>query len=202
MSVLNPNKGAVRVRKRVGRGVGSGLGKTCGRGQKGQRSRTGGGVRPGFEGGQTPLYRRVPKRGFKNLFKKNWNIINLGSLALKINEKKELQQLTELNFSDMLKTGIIQKEKYPVKLLGAVNESSDLSALKGKTIIVSKASRSALEKAAKNNLTVKFEHQENPTKQVKQNKKESVIKKEKSSVESVDESVDKETKTETISEKE
>ncbi|TNE51580.1 MAG: 50S ribosomal protein L15 [Deltaproteobacteria bacterium] len=80
LSKLKPPQGAVKKRKRVGRGPGSGLGKTGGRGQKGQTSRSGGGVRPGFEGGQMPLQRRLPKRGFTNLFRKKYEIINVGDL--------------------------------------------------------------------------------------------------------------------------
>ncbi len=78
---LQPAPGATTTRKRVGRGVGSGLGKTSGRGQKGQNSRSGGGVRPGFEGGQSPLFRRLPKRGFSNdRFKTTYAVINLSDL--------------------------------------------------------------------------------------------------------------------------
>ena len=78
---LQKNPGATKARKRVGRGPGSGLGKTSGRGQKGQNSRSGGGVRPGFEGGQSPLFRRLPKRGFSNArFKTTYAVINLSDL--------------------------------------------------------------------------------------------------------------------------
>ncbi|HAA80276.1 MAG TPA: 50S ribosomal protein L15, partial [Thermoanaerobacter sp.] len=77
---LKPAEGARRERKRVGRGIGSGHGKTSGRGQKGQKARSGGGVRPGFEGGQMPLTRRLPKRGFTNIFKKEYAIVNVGTL--------------------------------------------------------------------------------------------------------------------------
>ena len=78
---LEKNIGAKQARKRVGRGPGSGLGKTCGRGQKGQKARSGGSINPVFEGGQLPLYRRLPKRGFSNyLFKKEYAVINLGDL--------------------------------------------------------------------------------------------------------------------------
>ncbi len=78
---LQPAPGATKTRKRVGRGVGSGLGKTSGRGQKGQNSRSGGGVRPGFEDGQSPLFRRLPKRGFSNArFKTTYAVINLSDL--------------------------------------------------------------------------------------------------------------------------
>ncbi|HEY8346849.1 MAG TPA: 50S ribosomal protein L15 [Symbiobacteriaceae bacterium] len=78
---LAPNPGARHARKRVGRGVGSGLGKTSGRGHKGQNARSGGGVRPGFEGGQTPLTRRLPKRGFTNApFRVRYNVVNVEDL--------------------------------------------------------------------------------------------------------------------------
>ena len=77
---LSPEPGARKMRTRRGRGLGSGLGKTSGRGQKGQNSRSGGGVRTGFEGGQMPLYRRLPKRGFKNIFAKEYAEVNVSSL--------------------------------------------------------------------------------------------------------------------------
>ena len=88
-------------RIRVGRGIGSGLGKTSGRGQKGQKSRSGGGVRRGFEGGQTPLYRRLPKRGFKNIFAKNYTEVTLTML----NKCKN----TEVTAESLLEEGIIGK---------------------------------------------------------------------------------------------
>lgn len=77
---LSPAPGARKERTRVGRGIGSGLGKTSGRGHKGQKARAGGGVRPGFEGGQMPLQRRMPKRGFTNIFKKDIALVNVGDL--------------------------------------------------------------------------------------------------------------------------
>lgn len=81
LNELRPDEGSkTKARKRVGRGSGSGLGKTSGRGQKGQKSRSGGGVRPGFEGGQMPLFRRMPKRGFTNIFAKKYAILNLEDL--------------------------------------------------------------------------------------------------------------------------
>lgn len=80
LSNLKPQPGSVRTRMRVGRGEGSGKGKTSGRGQKGQGSRAGEGVRPGFEGGQMPLQRRLPKRGFTNIFAKAFTVINVGDL--------------------------------------------------------------------------------------------------------------------------
>ena len=77
---LQSPAGTVHRRKRVGRGTGSGHGKTSTRGHKGQKARSGGGVRPGFEGGQMPLQRRIPKRGFTNIFKKNYSIVNVKDL--------------------------------------------------------------------------------------------------------------------------
>ena len=88
-------------RTRVGRGIGSGLGKTSGRGQKGQKSRSGGGVRRGFEGGQTPLYRRLPKRGFKNIFAKQYTEVTLTML----NKSKA----TEVTAESLIEEGIIGK---------------------------------------------------------------------------------------------
>lgn len=79
---LSPEEGSRKTRIRRGRGLGSGLGKTSGRGMKGQKSRSGGGVRPGFEGGQMPLYRRLPKHGFKNIFAKKFAEVNVSSLNL------------------------------------------------------------------------------------------------------------------------
>jgi len=77
---LTYTEGARKARKRVGRGPGSGVGKTAGRGTKGQNARSGGGVRPGFEGGQTPIYRRLPKRGFTNIYRKEYAIVNIDAL--------------------------------------------------------------------------------------------------------------------------
>lgn len=80
LHTIVPAEGAVTASKRLGRGIGSGLGKTAGKGHKGQWARSGGGVRPGFEGGQMPLIRRIPKRGFKSPFKKEYTVVNVGEL--------------------------------------------------------------------------------------------------------------------------
>ena len=77
---LKPAAGSNKATKRLGRGIGSGQGKTAGKGHKGQKARSGGGVRPGFEGGQQPLYRRIPKRGFTNIFKKVYTVVNVKDL--------------------------------------------------------------------------------------------------------------------------
>lgn len=80
LNELKPVKGARHYKKRLGRGIGSGLGKTAGKGTKGQNSRSGGGVRPGFEGGQLPLFQRLPKRGFHNHFRVEYAVVNVGQL--------------------------------------------------------------------------------------------------------------------------
>lgn len=106
--------GARSQRKRVGRGPGSTWGKTCGKGQKGQNSRSGGGVRIGFEGGQMPLHRRLPRRGFTNIFRKEYSIVNLqdivGSKRLDINELIDVKALHA--------AGLIKSLKLPLKVLG------------------------------------------------------------------------------------
>ena len=110
---LSPAPGSTKSDWRKGRGVGSGNGKTAGRGHKGQNARTGGGVRPGFEGGQIPLYRRLPKRGFTNsLFKKEYAIINLETLDKLFNDGDAVSMET------LLEKGVIRKELNGLKVLG------------------------------------------------------------------------------------
>ena len=104
--------GATKTRKRVGRGIGSGLGKTSGKGHKGQNARSGGGVRPGFEGGQLPLYRRLPKRGFSNaLFKTRYATINLSDL----NKFEDGAVITPELLKEM---GLVKKQLDGIKVLG------------------------------------------------------------------------------------
>ena len=107
---LKPVKGAIKKRKRVGRGVGSGYGKTAGKGMNGQKSRSGYSRKRGFEGGQMPLVRRVPKRGFTNIFKKEFNIINLGAI--------ERCGLEEIKYEDYFKKRLARKHGAKVKILG------------------------------------------------------------------------------------
>ena len=110
---LSPAPGSTKSAWRKGRGVGSANGKTAGRGHKGQNARTGGGVRPGFEGGQIPLYRRLPKRGFTNsLFKKEYAIINLETLDKLFNDGDAVSMET------LLEKGVIRKELNGLKVLG------------------------------------------------------------------------------------
>jgi len=110
LSDLSPTEGSKKKKKRVGRGPGSGHGKTSCRGHKGQKSRSGGGTRPGFEGGQMPLQRRLPKRGFRNIFKKHYAIINLKAL----NGISESVLTPEI----FLEKGLIKNIKDGVKILG------------------------------------------------------------------------------------
>lgn len=112
LHTLSPNEGATTSRKRVGRGTGSGLGKTSGKGHKGQNARSGGGVRPGFEGGQLPLFRRLPKRGFSNaLFKTEYAVINLSDL----NRFEDGTVVTPELLKDL---GLVKKQLDGIKVLG------------------------------------------------------------------------------------
>jgi large subunit ribosomal protein L15 len=108
---LKPAEGSRHARKRVGRGYGSGLGKTSGRGQKGQKARSGGGVRPGFEGGQMPLIQRLPKRGFKNPTRKEYAIVNVETL-------NRFAEGTEVTPELLLAERVIRKLNDGVKILG------------------------------------------------------------------------------------
>lgn len=108
---LRPVEGAIRGRKRVGRGTGSGLGKTSTRGHKGQNARSGGGVRPGFEGGQTPLFKRLPKRGFSNFTRVEYDIVNLEQLNV-------FKEGTVVNAEKLVKQGLVNKNHGKIKVLG------------------------------------------------------------------------------------
>ena len=109
---MAPAVGAKKEARRVGRGIGAGIGKTSGKGHKGQWARSGGGVRPGFEGGQMPLTRRIPKRGFNNVFKKEYSIVNVGQLDVFVDG-------TVVDAEVLEKAGILAKvEHYVVKVLG------------------------------------------------------------------------------------
>ena len=107
---LKPAEGSRKVRNRVGRGTSSGNGKTSGRGQKGQNSRSGGGVRLGFEGGQTPLFRRLPKRGFTNVNRKEYAVVNLDVL-------NRFEDGTEVTPVTLVEAGIVKNEKAGIKVL-------------------------------------------------------------------------------------
>lgn len=109
---LSPAEGSKKTSKRVGRGAGSGLGKTSGRGHKGQKARSGGGVRPGFEGGQMPLYRRLGKRGFNNIFATKFAIVNLSDLNDRFEDGSEVTEQA------IMEVGLINKPLDGIKVLG------------------------------------------------------------------------------------
>jgi len=131
---LKPAEGSTKSRKRVGRGNGSGLGNTAGRGSKGQKARSGGGVRPGFEGGQMPITRRLPKRGFTNNFGKEYEVINVSDL------EERFENGEEVTIEALFETGLINKVKDGVKVLG------DGELTKSLTVKVHKVSKTAAEK--------------------------------------------------------
>jgi len=133
---LRPPRGASTTPKRKGRGPGSGLGKTAGRGQKGQRARKSGNVRPGFEGGQMPLIRRIPKRGFTNPFRAKVQVVNLRDLV-----KLPVEQV---NPSTLLAAGLVARADDPVKILG-VGEATRAYVVTG--CAASASARSKLEQA-------------------------------------------------------
>jgi len=130
---LSPAPGSVKKSKRVGRGAGSGSGKTAGKGHKGQNARSGGGVRPGFEGGQMPLQRRVPKRGFNNIFATRYAIVNVSQL-------NQFRKGSKVDAEALKKAGLIKKEYDGVKVLGEGELTKSL------TVIAAKFSASAKEK--------------------------------------------------------
>ncbi len=127
---LSPAEGSTKEAKRKGRGVGTGNGKTGGRGHKGQKARSGGGVRPGFEGGQMPLTRRLPKRGFKNIFAKEYTIVNVGDL-------NKFEDGAYVTVKELMEVGLVKNPMDGVKLLA----NGELT--KKVTVSVTKASDAA-----------------------------------------------------------
>ncbi|MBO8172782.1 MAG: 50S ribosomal protein L15 [Bacillaceae bacterium] len=130
---LKPAEGSRKKRNRVGRGIASGNGKTAGRGHKGQKARSGGGVRPGFEGGQMPLFQRLPKRGFTNRNRKEYAIVNLDTL-------NRFEADSEVTPEVLIEKGIIKNVKDGVKILGDGELNVKL------TVKANKFSQSAVEK--------------------------------------------------------
>jgi len=139
MQLHELNAGSKKKRKRLGRGPGSGLGKTCGRGHKGAKSRSGFKNKRGFEGGQTPLKRRLPKFGFTNPNRQTYQLINLDRL----DRLEELADGTSLETQQLLEMGLIRNSKTPVKLLGRGSLTKKIK------ITVDKASLSAVESVTK-----------------------------------------------------
>jgi large subunit ribosomal protein L15 len=135
---LHPAPGSTHKKKRVGRGPGSGLGKTAGRGNKGQKSRSGYSAKIGFEGGQMPLHRRLPKRGFTNIFKKTWLEVSLAAL------ERSFEVGDDVNPEVLHERGLIKKSKHDVVVLG----NGDVTkALKISAHRFTKSAREKIEKA-------------------------------------------------------
>lgn len=135
---LRPNEGANTSKRRVGRGHGSGRGKTAGRGTKGQNSRSGGGVRLGFEGGQLPIQRRMPyKRGFTNIYAAQWETVNIGHLAT-------LEIDGDVTPASLVAAGVVRSTRFPVKILGNGELSKPLTV---KAQAFSKSAQAAIEAA-------------------------------------------------------
>lgn len=148
---LRDKDGATHSKKRLGRGIGSGSGKTGGRGVKGQKSRSGVAVN-GFEGGQMPLYRRLPKRGFNNIFAKEFNVVSLGRVQTAIDAGK-LDAKETINVEALIKAGVIRRAKDGVRLLAD-------GELKAKVAFdVAGASKAAIEKVGKAGGSVKLPEQ-------------------------------------------
>lgn len=133
---LQPAEGSKFTAKRVGRGIGSGNGKTSGKGHKGQNARSGGGVRPGFEGGQMPLYRRLPKRGFNNIFAKEY-------VAVNVSELERFENGTTVTAELLKESGVISKTLDGIKILGRGELTKKLE------VKAAKFSASAADKIAK-----------------------------------------------------
>lgn len=134
---LKPAEGSRKERNRVGRGIGSGNGKTAGKGHKGQNARSGGGVRLGFEGGQTPLFQRLPKRGFTNIHRKEYAVVNLDVL-------NGFEDGTEVTPELLIETGVVRNEKSGIKILANGNIEKKLTVKANK---FSSAAKEAIEAA-------------------------------------------------------
>jgi large subunit ribosomal protein L15 len=130
---LKPAEGSRKRRKRIGRGVGSGHGTTAGRGTKGQNARSGGGIRPGYEGGQMPIHRRLPKRGFTNIFKTEYAIVNVGDLT-------RFESGAVVDAAALIASGLVKGRYDGIKLLANGDLSTSL------TVQVDRVSRAAREK--------------------------------------------------------
>lgn len=148
LNELRDKDGATKARKRVGRGIGSGKGKTAGRGVKGQKARSGVAVN-GFEGGQMAIYRRLPKRGFKNIFAKDFNIVSVGRIQQAVDVGR-LDAKAEVTADALVKAGVIRREKDGVRLLSDGEIKAKL------TFSVAGASKSAIEKIEKAGGSVKL----------------------------------------------
>lgn len=136
LNELSPAEGSAKKSYRKGRGAGSGNGKTAGKGHKGQNARSGGGVRPGFEGGQIPLYRKLPKRGFKNRFAVVYTTVNIGTLDARFNDGDVVDA------SALIAAGVIKKANDGIKILGRGELTKKLTVKAAK---YSESAKSAIE---------------------------------------------------------
>ncbi|MCB1419303.1 MAG: 50S ribosomal protein L15 [Notoacmeibacter sp.] len=141
LNELRAAEGSVKSRKRVGRGIGSGSGKTGGRGVKGQKSRSGVAIN-GFEGGQMPIYRRLPKRGFKNIFAKSFNVVSVGRLQAAVDAGK-LDAKSAVTAEALVAAGVLRRAKDGVRILADGELTAKL------TLEVAGASKAAIEKVEK-----------------------------------------------------
>jgi large subunit ribosomal protein L15 len=140
---LSPSIGSKKKKKRIGRGPGSGHGGTSCKGDKGQKARSGASIRPGFEGGQMPLHRRIPKRGFCNIFKKEYEVINIKDL-------QRFEGTSQIDIETLKKSGLIKSERNLIKLLGDGEVTFPLN------IKVHRATRAAVEKVESSGGKVEF----------------------------------------------
>ncbi len=137
LNELSPSKGSCKDRKRIGRGNGSGWGTTAGRGSNGLNSRSGGGVRPGYEGGQMPIHRRLPKRGFTNIFKKKYSIINIRDLS-------GFESGAVVDEPSLIQKGLVKGVRDGIKILGNGEISIPLTV---KDCTLSKSAKEKIESA-------------------------------------------------------
>ena len=151
LNELRDKEGSTHSKKRLGRGIGSGSGKTAGRGVKGQKARSGVAIN-GFEGGQMPLYRRLPKRGFKNIFAKKFTVVSLARVQTAINAKK-LDAKKTIDVTALIAAGVIRRAKDGVRLLSDGEVKAKL------TFDVAGASKAAIEKVEKAGGSVKLPQQ-------------------------------------------
>ena len=151
LNEVRDNEGATHSKKRLGRGIGSGSGKTAGRGVKGQKARSGVAIN-GFEGGQMPLYRRLPKRGFKNIFAKEFNVVSLARVQQAIDAKK-LDAKKTVDVAALIEAGVIRRAKDGVRLLSDGELKAKLN------FDIAGASKAAIEKVEKAGGSVKLPQQ-------------------------------------------
>ena len=161
---LKPAEGSRKNRNRVGRGIGSGNGKTSGRGHKGQKARSGGGVRPGFEGGQMPIYRRLPKRGFKNIWAKKYAEVNVETLEKKFESGETVDPVA------LIERGVLKNVLDGVRILGNGELTKKL------TVVANGCTKSAAEKIKAAGGTIELITKEAPVEEKSADKADKKVK--------------------------